>query len=268
MPFTPTHILAALPVHFSYRKLLLSPLAVGSMIPDFVMFFPISDYHFSHSLVGLFAYCLPMGMLVYYLWELCGKEFAIALSPQWVQYRIYDYRRSKPRLSVIDILLTAIAIVIGSITHIVWDAFTHKGEWGVELIPLLASKLEIVGMGLPGYKLFQYGSTFIGLPLLLYLGFLYLKNIKSDCGCQASLKDSASHQHRTVETYSFKTSGIYGITCSFVVIPIAIAFYYLDRAESFKSIIGNTIKQSIGAGIILFFLYAILFKLVIREKES
>ena len=137
MPFTPTHILAVLPVHFSYRKLLLPALAIGSMIPDFVMFFPISDYHFSHSLVGLFACCLPMGMVVYYLWEWFGKEFAITLSPERIQYRINDYRRSKPRFGFIDILLTAIAIIIGSITHVVWDAFTHKGEWGVELIPYL-----------------------------------------------------------------------------------------------------------------------------------
>ena len=33
----------------------------------------------------------------------------------------------------------ALAIVFGSITHIVWDAFTHEGEWGMELVPWLNS---------------------------------------------------------------------------------------------------------------------------------
>ena len=215
------------------------------MIPDFVMFFPISDYHFSHSLIGLFAYCLPMGMVIYYLWEWFGKEFAIALSPERIQYRINDYRRSKLRFGFIDILLTAIAIIIGSITHIVWDAFTHKGEWGVELIPWLTSKLEIASINIPGYKLFQYGSTFIGLPLLFCLSRWYLRN---------------NQPNFPIETYSFNFFWQYAIETSFYVIPVEIAFFYWYQAASFKSIVGNTIKLSITTGIILFSIYGIIYK--------
>ncbi|MGD1921675.1 MAG: DUF4184 family protein [Pleurocapsa sp.] len=47
----------------------------------------------------------------------------------WIRYRINDYRNRKPRYNFIDLLTIAIALIIGSITHMVWDAFTHKEEW-------------------------------------------------------------------------------------------------------------------------------------------
>ena len=84
------------------------------------------------------------------------------------------------------------------------------------------------------------------MPLLFYLGFLYLKNIKGN---------------RSIVTYSFKPSGIYAIACSFGIIPIAIAFYCWYLSKPFKIIVGNTIKQSIGAGIALFLIYGIIYKL-------
>lgn len=179
MPFTPTHILAVLPVHFTFRRLSLSALVVGTMIPDFTMFYPISDYHFSHSGVGLIGYCLPAGLLIYYLWELYGKILAIDLCPLWVRCRINDYRNIKPQYEPIDLFMIAIAILIGSLTHIVWDAFTHESRWGVELIPSLKQTFEIFNIALPGYKVFQYGSTSIGLPLLAVLCFFYLNRIQT-----------------------------------------------------------------------------------------
>ena len=217
---------------------------IGSMIPDFPMFYPIASYSFSHSAIGLIGYCLPMGIVVYYLWELLGKALTIDVSPLWIRYRINDYRSTKPRYTFVDILVVAIALIVGSITHTVWDAFTHKGEWGVELMPWLDQQTAI--FALPGYKVFQYGSTFIGLPLLAVLCFIYLKNNRPDTHSQY---------------YPFPKSWLLAIAISFVAICIAIAGYQLFQVDSLKTIIGITLKQSISAGITMFFLYAILYKI-------
>ena len=246
MPFTPTHVLGVLPLHFAIRKLPLASLAIGSMIPDFTMFYPIASYGYSHSLIGLVGYCLPMGMVVYYLWEEFGKVLAIDLSPLWIRYRIARYRNTRAKYDFREIGINAIAIVIGSLTHTAWDAFTHQGEWGLKLIPLLERNVEIANIVIPAYKLFQYGSTFIGLPLLAILCFLYLKNI------QPCIEGNFDR---------LKKSWLTAIVVGFAVMLSAIALSNYDRLDSFKNIIGNTIKQSLGAGILLFFLYAIAYRL-------
>ena len=43
----------------------ITALLIGTVIPDFVMFFPLSSYEYSHSIIGLFFYSIPMGYLFY-----------------------------------------------------------------------------------------------------------------------------------------------------------------------------------------------------------
>jgi len=73
MPFTPTHVLAILPIRLGCKQLSLVALVIGSMIPDFALFYAIVPYDSSHSLEGLFGYCLPIGLWVYYLYEFSRK---------------------------------------------------------------------------------------------------------------------------------------------------------------------------------------------------
>lgn len=60
-----------------------------------------------------------------------------------------------------------ISIALGVWTHIAWDGFTHADGFGTELMPALATPWLIVwGQTLPGYKVLQYGSSVVGLPIL------------------------------------------------------------------------------------------------------
>lgn len=88
MPFTPAHILAVIPFSISNKKLPLSALAIGAVVPDFTMFFPFSSYHYSHSLSGLIFYCLPFGTLLLVFYHLLAKPFLIDLSPRWARRRL------------------------------------------------------------------------------------------------------------------------------------------------------------------------------------
>ena len=70
----------------------------------------------------------------------------------------------------------AVAVVLGAATHLAWDSFTHRGRWGTELIPWLNDLvLTLGGHGIPGFKVLQYGSTVVGLPILAILGLLWLR---------------------------------------------------------------------------------------------
>ena len=66
MPFTVSHAAAALPVRLFSRRLPLAALMVGSMAPDFAFFVPFAPYRSStHSIPGLFWFCLPVGFVVW-----------------------------------------------------------------------------------------------------------------------------------------------------------------------------------------------------------
>jgi len=244
MPFTPTHILAVIPIFYLSRVLPLSALAVGAIIPDFPMFFPISTYNFSHSLLGIVLFCIPVAMIFYILFEKLGKIFALDVSPKWVRYRLPHYYETRPIIRAKNIIILCVAFAIGSATHIVWDAFTHQWGWGVELFPALRDGMSIFGIFLPYYKLIQYGSTIIGLPLLFVL-----------CVIPIYRSNPQSHSAKN----HFSTQGIVMIALSFIMVPFLVAFYHWQNGVvNVGALLGYTIKHSIGVCITLFFTYSLI----------
>ena len=186
MPFTPTHVVAVLPF-WSWRRVApFSAFVIGAMIPDLPLFFPIVDSSKTHSPAGAFALCLPMGMAVFFLFERVMRRPMLALLPGWVESRLSS-KSSIPIQPFLSIQLrywvgVAIAILMGAYSHQIWDAFTHKGRWGTHLLPILNSSIDIGGFHIFGYKIFQHGSTFVGLPLLMVLAMLELSRTRPILG--------------------------------------------------------------------------------------
>ncbi len=91
-----------------------------------------------------------------------------ALLPEAVRRRCPALVEIRTVMRPSSIAWAALAIVIGAATHIIWDAFTHEDRWGTRLIPALdETALIVMGLSIPGYKLLQYGSSFIGLAFLM-----------------------------------------------------------------------------------------------------
>ena len=176
MPFTPTHIVAVLPFWSLRRAVPFSAFAIGAMIPDVPLFFPIVDYAQTHSSAGLFFVCLPLGMGAFFLFELVMRKPMVAILPVWFASRLSPTPKLPPRsfLGIQHAIAAAVAIVVGACTHQIWDAFTHAGRWGTHLVPMLTYTIEIGEFHVLGYKAFQHGSTFIGLPLLALLSAIEL----------------------------------------------------------------------------------------------
>src|SRR5690606_1029122 len=61
-----------------------------------------------------------------------------------------------------SVLLLVASLLVGVVSHIVWDLFTHEGRWGVALVPALGEQWG----PLPGYKWLQHGSSAIGLSII------------------------------------------------------------------------------------------------------
>ncbi len=165
MPFTLAHPAAVLPVR---RYLPFSALIIGSLSPDFEYLLRLAGVsRFSHTLSGVFYFCAPVGLLVLWLFHRFIKRPSWLLLPIFVRRRIVPAQHFKfwppGRL-----LLLIIALIVGALTHVVWDSLTHEYGWVVERYPTLqASVYTIAGHDLKLYKLFQYGSSAFGLLILL-----------------------------------------------------------------------------------------------------
>ena len=66
MPFTISHAAVVLPFsRLLARWRLLSAVVIGAMVPDFGLFLPWHMPRFeTHSAVGLFTFCVPVGMAI------------------------------------------------------------------------------------------------------------------------------------------------------------------------------------------------------------
>lgn len=169
MPFTPSHAAAAVPIHrLLGRRLRLSALVIGSMSPDFeyiVRLVPSSKY--GHTVPGLFAFCLPVGLAVYTVFHTVMKRPLALLLPDRLRAHAAPEIDRPAFASLWAVGVVCIAILLGAVSHVLWDAFTHKGSDVVHASSMLSATL----VGRPGggfkvYNALQHLSGVLGLALL------------------------------------------------------------------------------------------------------
>jgi uncharacterized protein (DUF486 family) len=178
MPFTASHIAAIVPIYARLGRFrVASALVIGSMTPDFHYFLPMEIGRLTtHSVWGLMAFCVPIGLAAYVLYHLLFKHALIALLPDWVADRLDRVAGDPGSLSNARWHAVIGAIAIGAATHIVWDAFTHRASWGVALFPALQDHIaSIYGHDLHVYALLQHLSTVVGLAMIAGWSWRWLR---------------------------------------------------------------------------------------------
>lgn len=176
MPFTLAHPAAILPVARPLGRLAVpSALVIGSMAPDLPYFLPLDvSRGQSHSLVGLLWFCLPAGIVTYVLFHTVVKVPVLALLPAWMADRLAP---ASPRaLPPAPWVAVAVSLLVGSLTHVIWDAFTHEGDPAVVMIPALSIRLFSLGRyPVFVYKMLQHLSTVLGLGALAWWSARWLR---------------------------------------------------------------------------------------------
>jgi hypothetical protein len=165
VPFTISHAAAVLPLHrWSGHRLPLSALMIGSMAPDFGYFFSHdASRQLTHGFPGLFIFALPAGLIVWLFYVYVLEKATITLlSDRWHTRFAHTDAITAPLVA-----RAALAIVLGAATHILWDAFTHRGTFVTNAIPLLNGPTPGFGW-LPIYHLLHGLSTAAGLVILAY----------------------------------------------------------------------------------------------------
>lgn len=155
MPFTVSHIAAVLPLRRHCSIDVFAALAIGSMMPDIHYFLPLLRENWplpSHQLISLPLFCLPAGWLLWRLWRPIWTSNSGAHCP------------APPAPALWRVVL---ALAVGALTHLAWDAFTHA-NYGLGLyLPVLGQPLFRIGnAAISSANLLQYASSIVGLLLL------------------------------------------------------------------------------------------------------
>jgi len=154
VPVTLAHPAAVLPLRG--LGLPLSALVIGSMAPDLPVFAQAwGVYGFTHDLAGIVTVDLAVSLLLLAFWDCWGRDALVDLAPS----RVRDRLPARARIGKTAWVLAPLAAVVGSATHVGWDAFTHPGRWGVRLVPWLQEQHG----ALSGQQWAQYGSGVVGL---------------------------------------------------------------------------------------------------------
>jgi hypothetical protein len=142
------------------------------MAPDFEYYWYLFPRRtISHSTLGVFALCLPSGLVVLAMWRGLVRGPLLALVPsRWAHLADAARERWTAQAGATTsarLLTTSVALVLGSFSHVWWDACTHRRGWVVERVPLLSTRpLSDLGSTLPVHAMLQVASTFAGLAAL------------------------------------------------------------------------------------------------------
>jgi len=136
MPLTFAHPAAVMPLRRS--GLPLSALIVGSIAPDLEYLMHLSPHSvISHTIIGLFIFCIPMGLITLWIFHQVWKQPLLALIAKDQGHPPAPFTFWP--LSRLSILATA--FFIGALTHVVWDSFTHQYGWMIQQIPALSTPI-------------------------------------------------------------------------------------------------------------------------------
>jgi len=140
----------------------LAALVIGTLSPDLEYVLRLEPRgKFGHSPAGLVVFCLPVTLLVWYVWRSLVRPSLTPLLPPG----LHRAAEAPPPGRRSDLLPLAIfAALLGAATHILWDGFTHDTGWAVLLLPGMRGQAFA---GLEWYSVCQFASSIAGALIVL-----------------------------------------------------------------------------------------------------
>jgi hypothetical protein len=177
MPFTPAHTAIVLPfIRIRSSVVSATGLIIGSVAPDFEYFFKMSESSsYSHTLLGVLYFNIPVAIVLAYLFHDVIKKNLISNLPVGLQKRFMPMRQFDfPQYFKTHFFVFVISAALGSLSHILWDNFTHNDGYFAQRISFYK---EVVipwdGVRYPLFYGLQHISTWVGMSVLIaYILFM------------------------------------------------------------------------------------------------
>ncbi|MFF7370854.1 DUF4184 family protein [Streptomyces tricolor] len=175
MPFTLSHAAAVLPVirrdGSGRGRLVPTVLVAGSCAPDMPYYAAgvlpggMEFGAVTHGFAGVVTVDVLIAWALAGLWLLVREPLPALLPRAWQGRPAALLRCGAPRARVraASVGLWYGSAVLGALTHVVWDAFTHHDRWGTRLIPAIGRDGPA---GMPLFTWLQYGSSVVGAVLI------------------------------------------------------------------------------------------------------
>jgi hypothetical protein len=230
-------------------------MVVGAMAPDFLYFILLSHTsRFGHTAKGIFTFSLPAGLLAVFIFHYLCKRPLLSLAPDHLAKRIYPEELHYSMWPVTRLAMVSLSVLIGVLTHVLWDDFTHERGLFVTVAPEL--KLYF-GLHMPLYSFLQFASSAAGA---LFLAWAYWRWVKRTPLRETALIPQFSLASRVV----LLVVGIAAIAA--FALPYGIYFANRDPAGWWSELI----VKSLIAGITALFIEVLTFSVAwhLRRPEA
>jgi hypothetical protein len=175
MPFTPAHCAIVLPfLKIDRRYVSATGLVIGSFAPDFEYFLKFNvESQYSHTLPGIFFFDLPVCLVLAVVFHSVVKHNLIGNLPLVLQRRFQNLLH----LDFLKVLKSnplpfVVSVLIGTLSHIFWDGFTHHNGYFVNELPFYKGTfVPYDGVRYPLWYALQHISTFAGLTIVTLYTF-------------------------------------------------------------------------------------------------
>jgi hypothetical protein len=237
MPYTLSHAAAVLPFSRPLARMrVLSATVIGSTVPDFGHLMPVYPPRLlTHSALSLITFSLPVGLLSYWIFQLLMKRPLLSLLPGQAYMRWRPYAAPAAWKSPLQWLLAAAGILVGALSHLVWDGFTHEGARGMRMMPELDDwAFELHGHYLMGARLLQDGSSLLGLAIVIALSAYALRRGRPQIVAPRAL---SGMERRT-----------WGVVFVITTIVLTVAFDFVGYSDEYywHSVRGQTNSAAIA----------------------
>ncbi len=151
----------------------MSALVFGCFGPDLEYFLWLRPHgHFGHTLPGLFLFDLPACLIALFFFQRYAKAPLVACLPMHLRERIHKDGGLEIR-TFSKFMLVCASIMVGVLTHVVWDSFTHDSYLFGRDLEFLKKNVDLPVVGLRDWALIlQYASSVFGLVAIL-VWFIY-----------------------------------------------------------------------------------------------
>ena len=170
MPFTLSHPAAVLPLGGRGAGVLgalaLPVLVAGSMAPDVPYYTPLppSARQWTHSWVGAFTVDVVLAVVLLAVGVLVAAPVAALFAPRTRELLGDWTAHAWPRRwTAAAVLAWYVTLVVGTLSHVLWDAFTHREGQVVQVVPALRT----VVAGQAVYEWLQLASSVAGGAVVL-----------------------------------------------------------------------------------------------------
>lgn len=147
-------------------------MVIGAMAPDVPLFAPISDRPTTHRCKAVLTVNLAFGIALLAAYHLLLKLPLLALCPRPLRARLTAPANAFKLRRLDDLGWTLSSLALGSLTHVIWDAFTHEDGQVVIRFPALSKPLA----GIPLFRYAQLGSGIFGLAVVTLWSALWLRD--------------------------------------------------------------------------------------------